>query len=199
MARVQRATAATGCRTGQDRQKDLSWPSRPSAAKSSPRNAHAARPSGPPLPNPKRRKSASSKRIIVIDPGHGGIDPGCRRQGPGSRRRTYSACKFSKTLKRKLEASGRYKVLMTRSQDTYISLRKRVEFGRQNGADLFISVHADAIPWSKCATRHGRRGLHAVGRCFGRGGQGACREREPRGHHCRCGIAAGVERCHQHS
>lgn len=99
---------------------------------------------GPPLPNPKRRKSASSKRIIVIDPGHGGIDPGAVAKSGLKEKDVVLA--FSKTLKRKLETSGRYKVLMTRSQDTYISLRKRVEFGRQNGADLFISVHADAIP-----------------------------------------------------
>ncbi|MDA7948601.1 MAG: N-acetylmuramoyl-L-alanine amidase [Hyphomicrobiaceae bacterium] len=108
----------------------------------------AARPKNrskaPAIPTPTRRKSASAKRVIVIDPGHGGIDPGAVAKSGLKEKEVVLA--FSKTLKKKLEDSGRYKVLLTRSQDSYISLRKRVEFGRQKGADLFISVHADAIP-----------------------------------------------------
>ena len=107
-------------------------------------NRPKSRASAPPLPNPKRRKSAGSKHIIVIDPGHGGIDPGAVAKSGLKEKDVVLA--FSKILKGKLESSGRYKVLLTRSKDSYISLRKRVEFGRQNGADLFISVHADAIP-----------------------------------------------------
>jgi len=96
------------------------------------------------LPTPKRRKSANAKRVIVIDPGHGGIDPGAVAKSGLKEKDVVLA--FSKTLRAKLQASGRYKVVMTRIQDGYIPLRKRVEIGRQHSADLFISVHADALP-----------------------------------------------------
>lgn len=100
--------------------------------------------SSPPIPTSKRRKPAHAKRIIVIDPGHGGIDPGAVASSGLKEKDIVLA--FSETLRAELEKSGRYKVVMTRVQDSYIPLRKRVEIGRQNGADLFISVHADALP-----------------------------------------------------
>ena len=53
---------------------------------------------------------------------------------------------FSKLLRDTLKKTGRYNVIMTRSVDSYIPLRKRVNLGRRKGADLFISIHADALP-----------------------------------------------------
>ncbi len=111
------------------------------AASARPRNGGSGSPA---VHAPKRRKSANAKRVIVIDPGHGGIDPGAISRSGLKEKDIVLA--FSKTLQTKLKASGRYQVVMTRTQDGYIPLRKRVEIGRHKGADLFISVHADALP-----------------------------------------------------
>jgi N-acetylmuramoyl-L-alanine amidase len=51
----------------------------------------------------------------------------------------------ARTLRRRLEATGRYRVVMTRNRDTYVSLQNRVRISRRAGADLFISLHADAV------------------------------------------------------
>jgi N-acetylmuramoyl-L-alanine amidase len=81
--------------------------------------------------------------VIVIDPGHGGIDPGAiSKSGLKEKDMVFA---FSKALRDILKKSGRYHVIMTRSVDSYISLRKRVDFGRQKNADLFISLHADSL------------------------------------------------------
>jgi len=81
------------------------------------------------------------KKVIVIDAGHGGRDPGA--QGRASREKdvTLSA---ARALKRRLEKSGRYRVVMTRDRDAYVALETRVQIARQASADLFISLHADA-------------------------------------------------------
>jgi N-acetylmuramoyl-L-alanine amidase len=101
-------------------------------------------------PAAKTSKPRNSKRVIVIDPGHGGIDPGAiSRKGLKEKNIVFS---FSKTLRDKLIKTGRYEVFMTRSVDSYIALRKRVDLGRSKGADLFISLHADSLP-GKFASR----------------------------------------------
>jgi N-acetylmuramoyl-L-alanine amidase len=82
--------------------------------------------------------------VVVIDPGHGGIDEGTR-SASGETEKSI-VLEFAKQLHDKLEATGKYRVLMTRSDDTYISLGDRVRFARANKAALFISVHADALP-----------------------------------------------------
>jgi len=93
-----------------------------------------------PKPKPRRRPR---KKIIIIDPGHGGVDPGAMgRRGTPEKR---IVLEFSKILKRHLEATGKYKVFMTRSTDAFIKLNDRVKFARQHNGDLFIAVHADAI------------------------------------------------------
>jgi N-acetylmuramoyl-L-alanine amidase len=56
---------------------------------------------------------------------------------------------FAKTLREKLERSGKYRVAMTRSDDSFVALGERVRFGRTNGAALFVSIHADSIPRSE--------------------------------------------------
>jgi N-acetylmuramoyl-L-alanine amidase len=95
------------------------------------------------LPKPKRKKSRKAKRVIVIDPGHGGIDPGAvSKTGLKEKDMVFA---FSKTLRDKLKKTGRYQVIMTRSVDSYVPLKKRVDIGRKKNADLFISVHADSL------------------------------------------------------
>jgi N-acetylmuramoyl-L-alanine amidase len=91
----------------------------------------------------KRKKTAKSKRVIVIDPGHGGIDPGAVSKADLKEKDIVFA--FAIALRNKLRKSGRYNVIMTRKVDSYIPLRKRVDIGRKNNADLFISVHADSL------------------------------------------------------
>ena len=89
---------------------------------------------------PKRRPR---KRVIIIDPGHGGVDPGARgRKGTAEKHVVF---RFSKVLRDRLKATGRYKVLMTRNGDTFVRLKDRVRFARRNKGDLFIAVHADSI------------------------------------------------------
>jgi N-acetylmuramoyl-L-alanine amidase len=83
-----------------------------------------------------------AKPVIVIDPGHGGHDPGAIGQkGTHEKSITYSAAKELRTL---LLASGRYKVIMTRGSDRYIEHSERLRIARAGGADLFISIHADS-------------------------------------------------------
>lgn len=89
-------------------------------------------------------KTGSSKKIIVIDPGHGGRDPGAiGYSGVYEKNITLMT---AKELKRQLDAKGKYKVFLTRSRDIFIPLRQRMEIARKNKADLFISVHADSAP-----------------------------------------------------
>jgi N-acetylmuramoyl-L-alanine amidase len=82
------------------------------------------------------------KPVIVIDPGHGGYDPGALGSaGTKEKHITYAA---SLELRTQLEKTGRYKVIMTRAKDVYIPHEKRLRLARAGGADLFISIHADA-------------------------------------------------------
>ena len=83
------------------------------------------------------------KPLIVIDPGHGGVDPGAI--GHHGLKERNIVLKLSQNLKMKLEADGQYRVKMTREGDRFIKLSNRVKFARKHGADLFISLHADAL------------------------------------------------------
>ncbi|MHA1559324.1 MAG: N-acetylmuramoyl-L-alanine amidase [Alphaproteobacteria bacterium] len=82
--------------------------------------------------------------VVVIDPGHGGIDPGAIG-GRGVFEKDVVLV-FSLELAAQLRATGRYEVLMTRETDTYPSLTDRVEFARASRADIFLSIHADSFP-----------------------------------------------------
>ena len=92
---------------------------------------------------PSKNKINKRLHVIVIDPGHGGADPGAiGRSGTYEKHITLGVAKeFAKTLKK----TGRYKVILTRKRDKYIPLRKRVAIARTSEADLFISVHADSV------------------------------------------------------
>ena len=95
----------------------------------------------------KKTKDAAPKEdprpMIVIDPGHGGVDPGAI--GSKGTIEKKIVLMFSKRLKKQLLATGLYRVAMTRDIDTYIPLHDRVKIGRRNKASLFISIHADSI------------------------------------------------------
>ncbi|MDN2568516.1 N-acetylmuramoyl-L-alanine amidase [Aquibium sp. A9E412] len=80
---------------------------------------------------------------VVIDPGHGGIDGGAEGYA-GTQEKTITLA-FALELRRALEADGRYNVVMTRESDEFLRLDERVRIAREHDADLFISVHADAI------------------------------------------------------
>jgi N-acetylmuramoyl-L-alanine amidase len=106
---------------------------------------------GAAVPVPRPRPSVPERPLIVIDPGHGGQDPGATAvNGMFEKDITLST---AKELKAQLEATGRYRVTLTRSRDAFIRLRDRVAIAREAGADLFISLHADSIG------RKGVRGL----------------------------------------
>lgn len=94
----------------------------------------------PPAPKP----SPPQKRIIVIDPGHGGVDPGAI----GSTRKLFEknvALRTGLALRSRLEATGRYKVIMTRDGDEIVRLRDRLKIARESDGELFISLHADSL------------------------------------------------------
>ncbi|WP_292911463.1 N-acetylmuramoyl-L-alanine amidase [Niveispirillum sp.] len=94
----------------------------------------------PPVPAEKPKPTLP---MIVIDPGHGGQDPGAIAVGGGYEKDITLA--MAKELRRQLLATGRYRVALTRDSDTYIPLRDRPGIARAKGADLFISLHADSI------------------------------------------------------
>jgi N-acetylmuramoyl-L-alanine amidase len=83
------------------------------------------------------------RKVIVIDAGHGGHDPGAL--GSDSREKDVNLA-AAKVLKAKLERSGRYRVVMTRDSDTFVELERRVQIARRADADLFISLHSDSGP-----------------------------------------------------
>lgn len=87
--------------------------------------------------------ASGERRVIVLDPGHGGIDPGTRSPATGLVEKTV-VLDFSRLLKQKLEATGRYTVFLTRDDDSFIPLAERVRIARRRQADVFVSVHADA-------------------------------------------------------
>ncbi len=86
---------------------------------------------------------ADGKKVIVIDPGHGGIDPGAL--SPGKTLEKDVVLSFAKDLRALLESDGRHHVELTREDDRFISLKDRVAFARKHGADLFIAIHADTL------------------------------------------------------
>ena len=81
--------------------------------------------------------------VVVIDPGHGGIDNGTQAGGPNEKEIVLG---FGLALRDRIEKSGKYRVVMTRTDDTFIPLADRVRVARNQSASLFVSIHADALP-----------------------------------------------------
>lgn len=84
------------------------------------------------------------ERIIVIDPGHGGVDPGAIGRTSGILEKEV-ALRMGVALRDQLEATGRYQVIMTRADDRSVGLRDRLHIARQSQGELFISLHADSL------------------------------------------------------
>jgi N-acetylmuramoyl-L-alanine amidase len=95
--------------------------------------SQTARPAGP----------VDSRPVVVIDPGHGGVDNGTRA---GEETEKNLVLAFGLAVRDRLEKSGKYRVVMTRTDDTFIPLDDRVKIGRTQGAALFVSIHADYLP-----------------------------------------------------
>jgi N-acetylmuramoyl-L-alanine amidase len=100
------------------------------------------------VPVPPVKPSGDARPLIVIDPGHGGPDTGTKAGG-GEIMEKNVVLDFSVALREQLEKSGRYRVVLTRTDDTFIPLAERVKFARARQAQLFISIHADALPKSE--------------------------------------------------
>lgn len=97
-----------------------------------------------PSPAVKPPPRSDARPVIVLDPGHGGIDNGTKASS-GEMEKTI-VLDFALMLRDKLEKEGKYHVVMTRADDTFVALADRVAFARTQQASLFISVHADALP-----------------------------------------------------
>jgi len=93
----------------------------------------------------KPAQMADSRPLIVIDPGHGGVDNGTQAGG-GDVMEKNLVLGFGLALRDRIEKSGKYRVVMTRTDDTFIPLNDRVKVARTQGAALFVSIHADALP-----------------------------------------------------
>jgi N-acetylmuramoyl-L-alanine amidase len=93
------------------------------------------------------KDSGDPRPLIVIDPGHGGIDSGTKSSSGQDEKDIVLA--FSLILRDKLEKTGKYRVAMTRSDDTFVPLNERVRFARAHKAALFVSIHADSVPRSE--------------------------------------------------
>jgi N-acetylmuramoyl-L-alanine amidase len=90
------------------------------------------KPATPPDPRP----------VVVIDPGHGGIDNGTQSSGESEKNLVLA---YGLALRDRLEKNGKYRVVMTRDDDTFIPLNDRVKVARSLNAALFVSIHADAL------------------------------------------------------
>jgi N-acetylmuramoyl-L-alanine amidase len=110
---------------------------RPAIAEANAAAPRADAPAAPPSPPDKRP-------VIVIDPGHGGVDNGTQAGG-GDIMEKNLVLGFGLALRDRIEKSGKYRVVMTRTDDTFVPLGDRVKIARSESAALFVSIHADAL------------------------------------------------------
>jgi N-acetylmuramoyl-L-alanine amidase len=106
-------------------------------------NAVAARPESPDVATAP--PAADKRPVIVVDPGHGGVDNGTEAGGADVMEKNL-VLTFGLALRDRLEKSGKYRVVMTRTDDTFVALADRVKVARNEAAALFVSIHADALP-----------------------------------------------------
>ena len=92
---------------------------------------------------PKPAMPPDLRPVVVIDPGHGGIDNGTQSNGEMEKNLVLG---FALALRDRIEKAGKYRVVMTRTDDTFIPLADRVKVARNQSAALFVSIHADALP-----------------------------------------------------
>jgi N-acetylmuramoyl-L-alanine amidase len=91
----------------------------------------------------KAPEPPDNRPVVVIDPGHGGIDNGTQASGESEKNLVLG---FALALRDRVEKAGKYRVVMTRTDDTFIPLADRVRIARNQSAALFVSIHADALP-----------------------------------------------------
>ena len=103
----------------------------------------ARRPPSAHKADPAPREPHTPPPLVMLDPGHGGKDPGAI--GVSGTFEKHVSLATALELKRQLEAGGRYRVELTRAKDVFIPLDGRVERAQQHGASLFVSMHADAL------------------------------------------------------
>ncbi len=89
-----------------------------------------------------RRQQGDRALTVVLDPGHGGVDPGAQRQGLNE---ADLMLDFARALREELVRAGGFNVVLTRNDNSFISLERRVTIARAARADLFISLHADTV------------------------------------------------------
>jgi N-acetylmuramoyl-L-alanine amidase len=94
-------------------------------------------------PHAESKTDGDPRPLIVLDPGHGGIDNGTRAAS-GEMEKTI-VLEFCLLVRDKIEKTGKYRVAMTRTEDSFVALGERVAFARARRAALFISIHADAL------------------------------------------------------
>lgn len=90
----------------------------------------------------KSQERGDGPLVVVIDPGHGGIDPGAERDGLSEKDLMLA---FARQLKEVLVRSGRFQVVLTREDDSFVSLERRIAIAHEAGAHVFLSLHADAL------------------------------------------------------
>lgn len=100
----------------------------------------------------KPKGGGNDRPVIVLDPGHGGIDTGAKGIAGGTLEKAV-VLDFASILKRKLEETGQYSIHLTRETDVFIPLGRRVEIARELEADLFVSIHADSVRRGKATVR----------------------------------------------
>ena len=100
------------------------------------------------LPEPAKVAPTREERpdwarlVVVLDPGHGGIDPGAERDGTQEKELMLT---FARELRDALRRTGSFEVVLTRDEDVFVSLERRVSIAHEAAADAFISLHADAL------------------------------------------------------
>jgi len=97
---------------------------------------------------PIKRRTGGGPLVVVLDPGHGGIDPGAQTGGPSEAELMLS---FARELKEVLTRAGGFSVVLTRTEDAFVPLETRVSIARAAGADVFISLHADTLSEGRAA------------------------------------------------
>jgi N-acetylmuramoyl-L-alanine amidase len=95
-------------------------------------------------PAEPQAKPGDQRPVVMVDPGHGGIDTGT--VAPTGQEEKNIVLDMAKRVRTRLEQMGKYRVLMTRSDDSYVPLDERVRMARAAGASLFVSIHADSLP-----------------------------------------------------
>jgi N-acetylmuramoyl-L-alanine amidase len=114
------------------------------AAKESIANMPVQKPTRVEVDSAKSPLESGGLPVVVIDPGHGGIDTGALRYN-GTAVEKDLVLEFSRTLAERLRKTARYKVVMTRDEDIFIPLDERVQIAQAAQAQLFVSVHADTL------------------------------------------------------